>query len=425
MIIRPIKTVKGELVAPPDKSISHRAAILSAIANGRTEISNFLFSDDTFSTITALKKLGVNIDIDQKSSSLFVEGRGLNGLRATDKIDCGNSGTTMRLLAGLLSGQRFFSYLYGDESLNKRPMARIQIPLNMMGAKIKLSEGHAPIIIEPSKLIPIKYSMNIASAQVKSAILLASLYTSGTTEIEELYPTRNHTEIMLKHFNCDIDSRDNVVRIHNPNTLLANDVYIPGDISSAAYFIALALITENSNLIIRSVGINNSRIHIIRLWQKMGGNIRIFNERIVNGEDIADIEVKSSELTGIVINKEDVSLCIDEIPILAVTAAFANGETIITGAEELKVKESDRLFYIYWNLKNMKADVKLDNNTIYINGNNNLIGCKIDTANDHRIAMAFTVAGLRAFGQTNILNHKCVEVSYPRFYEDLNKILEY
>jgi len=423
MIIKPIKTIRGEIIAPPDKSISHRAAILSAVATGKTLISNFLFSDDTLRTISALRNLGISIEIDEKSSNLLIEGRGLDGLTATDKINCGNSGTTMRLLTGLLCGQRFSSYLYGDESLNKRPMERIQKPLSNMGAKIKLEEGHAPIIIEPSKLNPIKYSMNIASAQVKSAILIASLYTSGVTEIEELYPTRNHTEVMLKHFNCDIEFKDNYVRIFNPNKLLAKDIYIPGDISSVAYFIALALITDNSNLVIRDVGVNESRIHILRLWQKMGGNITVFNNRIINGECIADIEVKSSDLTGIVIDRKDVSQCIDEIPILAVTAACAKGKTVISGAEELKVKESNRLYYTYTNLKNMKADVKLDNDTLYINGQSSLVGSDIDTANDHRIAMAFTVAGLKASGETNIRNHECVKISYPEFYKDLYKII--
>lgn len=425
VIVRPIKTIRGEIIAPPDKSISHRAVILSAIASGKTIISNFLFSDDTFRTLSAIRKLGVSIDIDENSSGLLVEGKGLDGLTATDEINCGNSGTTMRLLTGLLCGQKFNSYLYGDESLNKRPMKRIQEPLSYMGAKIKLEKGHAPIIIEPSKLNSIKYTMNIASAQVKSSILLASLYTSGVTEIEELFPTRNHTEVMLKHFNCNIEYEDNFVRIINPNKLLAKDIFVPGDISSATYFIALALITENSNLIIRNVGVNKSRTHILRLWQKMGGDIRIFNERILNGEDIADIEVKSSDLTGIVIDKKDVSQCIDEIPILAVTAAYAKGETFISGAEELKVKESDRLHYIYMNLKNMKADVKLGDNSIYINGKENLVGSHIDTANDHRIAMAFTVAGLKASGETNISNHECVRISYPDFYKDLYKIIKH
>jgi len=425
MIINPINRVNGELRTPPDKSISHRAIILSSISNGNNKISNFLFSKDTYMTLNAMRKLGINIETNSAAKEVYVQGKGLYDLRPANRIYCGNSATTMRLLAGLLSGQKFSSYLFGDDSLNRRPMERIKKPLTLMGANINLTDGHAPIFIRPSNLEAINYHMQIPSAQVKSSILLASLYTKGITKIQEPILTRNHTEIMLEYLNCNISSKENEIQITNPNTLISKDIFVPGDISSAAYFIALALITDESSLIIRDVGVNKTRTHILELWKKMGGKIEIINKRNFNGEDVSDIVVKSSKLKGIVLSEEDVSLCIDEIPILAVTAAFAQGETKIYGAKELRVKESDRLYLTYTNLKNMKAHVEIDENNLSIVGGNEIFGSDIETQKDHRIAMAFTIASLRAVGSSVIKDYSSVQISYPNFYEDLNKIIEY
>ncbi len=424
-----ITGLKGTVSVPGDKSISHRCIMFGSIAEGTTEIHNFLPGADCLATIRCFRALG--IDIRQEGSTVTVHGKGLHGLSAPSHIlDVGNSGTTTRLLSGILAGQPFESRLSGDESLNSRPMKRIIDPLTQMGADITsiLGNGCAPLCITPSRLHGIHYNSPVSSAQVKSCILLAGLYADGETSVTEPGLSRNHTELMLKEFGADIRSIHNLdcsrttAVIRPCGELHGQKITVPGDISSAAYFIAAGLIVPDSEIRITNVGINPTRAGMLKVCEDMGAQIELSNERTEGGEKIADITVKTSRLHGTVIEGDIIPALIDEIPIIAVMAAVAEGTTIIRDAAELKVKETDRIETVTDNLKAMGCDITPAPDGMIINGGR-LKGASIHTLLDHRIAMAFSIAALAAEGRTHILDSKCVDVSYPTFYDTFEELL--
>lgn len=424
-----ITGLKGTVSVPGDKSISHRCIMFGSIAEGTTEIHNFLPGADCLATIRCFRALG--IDIRQEGSTVTVHGKGLHGLSAPSHIlDVGNSGTTTRLLSGILAGQPFESRLSGDESLNSRPMKRIIDPLTQMGADITsiLGNGCAPLCITPSRLHGIHYDSPVSSAQVKSCILLAGLYADGETSVTEPGLSRNHTELMLKEFGADIRSVHNLdcsrttAVIRPCEELHGQKITVPGDISSAAYFIAAGLIVPDSEIRITNVGINPTRAGMLKVCEDMGAQIELSNERTEGGEKIADITVKTSRLHGTVIEGDIIPALIDEIPIIAVMAAVAEGTTIIRDAAELKVKETDRIETVTDNLKAMGCDITPAPDGMIINGGR-LKGASIHTLLDHRIAMAFSIAALAAEGRTHILDSKCVDVSYPTFYDTFEELL--
>ena len=424
-----ITGLKGRVTVPGDKSISHRCIMFGSIADGVTEVRNFLEGADCLATIRCFRSMG--IEIEEKNTTVIVHGKGLHGLSAPDSIlDVGNSGTTTRLLSGILAGQPFESKLSGDESLNSRPMKRIMDPLTQMGAHITsiLRNGCAPLYIAPSALHGIHYDSPVASAQVKSCILLAGLYAEGETSVTEPSLSRNHTELMLREFGADIrtthalNSTEATASIRPCGRLFGQKITVPGDISSAAYFIAAGLIVPDSEILIENVGINPTRAGILKVCEDMGGNITLLNERTEGGEKIADILVKTSSLHGITIEGDIIPTLIDEIPVIAVMAAAAEGTTIIKNAEELKVKETDRIETVTDNLKAMGCNVTPTADGMIITGGK-LKGASIHTLLDHRIAMAFSIAALVAEGNTKILDSKCVDVSYPTFYDTFEQLL--
>ncbi len=425
MKINPKKSLKGEITPPSDKSISHRGVMLGAVSEGRTVIKNILLSDDVRSTISCFKQMGVDILIDEEKSMVTVYGAGLYGLKAPkDPLYAGNSGTTTRLLSGILTGQSFPSEIFGDSSLNTRPMKRIIDPLTMMGADIvsKNNNGTCPLVISPSSLHGIDFLSPLASAQVKSCILLSGLYADSPTSVTEPSISRDHTERMLPAFGADIKINGNKVTVFPQRSLHGIEMTVPSDISSAAYFIAAALITKDSEILIRNVGINPTRAGIIDVARRMGGNITLLNEREISGEPIADILAKSSELNGTLVGGDEIPTLIDEIPVIAILAAHADGQTVIKNASDLKAKETDRIFTVSENLKKMGALVTPTDDGMIIDGTKSLSGAVIDSYNDHRIAMAFSIAALNAKGTTEILRSSCASVSYPGFYEDLESL---
>ena len=424
-----ITGLKGRVSVPGDKSISHRCIMFGSIADGVTEVRNFLEGADCLATIRCFRSMG--IEIEEKNTTVIVHGKGLHGLSAPGSIlDVGNSGTTTRLLSGILAGQPFESKLSGDESLNSRPMKRIMDPLTQMGAHISsiLRNGCAPLYIAPSALHGIHYDSPVASAQVKSCILLAGLYAEGETSVTEPSLSRNHTELMLREFGADIrtthalNSTEATASIRPCGRLFGQKITVPGDISSAAYFIAAGLIVPDSEILIENVGINPTRAGILKVCEDMGGNITLLNERTEGGEKIADILVKTSSLHGITIEGDIIPTLIDEIPVIAVMAAAAEGTTIIKDADELKVKETDRIETVTDNLKAMGCNVTPTADGMIITGGK-LKGASIHTLLDHRIAMAFSIAALVAEGNTKILDSKCVDVSYPTFYDTFEQLL--
>lgn len=417
---------KGEIRVPGDKSISHRSIMISSIAEGKSDIYGILKSEDVKRTIEAFKSMGVSIL--EYGDRILIEGVGLKGLkRAAGPIYCGNSGTTIRLLAGILVGQDFSSTLTGDESLSNRPMDRIIKPLRKMDGKIAGKEDkYPPLEIRPSQgqLKGIEYELPVASAQVKSAILLATLYSKGATRIIEGKITRDHTERMLKHFGCELVSEKGQIYMESNQSLTGQEITIPGDISSAAYFIVAASLINDSNIIIRGVGLNPTRTGILKVLDKMGAHIKILNRRMVNNEPVGDIQLIASKLKGISIDGKIMGTLIDEIPIIAVAAAFAEGKTLIKGAEELKYKESNRLAAISEELKKMGARVDLLADGLIIEGGNELEAASLNSYKDHRIAMALSIAALLANGESKIVDHECVNISYPNFYDTLFKLLD-
>ncbi len=431
MIITDKYSFHGEISVPGDKSISHRSIMFGAISDGITTVSNFLQGADCLSTISCFQKMG--ICIENSAGQVRIQGKGLHGLRAPSGIlDVGNSGTTTRLISGILAGQPFESFLDGDDSIRKRPMKRIFTPLSQMGAEfssfrpdvfpdklLPADSGCAPFSVRGGRLNGIHYQSPVASAQVKSAVLLAGLYAEGETSVTEPVLSRNHTELMLSGFGADVTSNGRTATIRPQPKLEGQDIHVPGDISSAAYFIALGLLTPNSEILIKNVGVNPTRDGIIKAALSMGGKLSLLDERTVSGEPVADILVQSSSLHGIQIGGEIIPTLIDEIPILAVMAAFASGVTTIRDAQELKVKESDRIAVITENLRAMGGSVTPADDGMSIEGGKPLHGAQIRTHLDHRAAMAFTVAGLNAPGETTLDDRKCASISYPSFYDDI------
>lgn len=420
-----IKSLKGELTIPGDKSISHRAIMFGSISDGITEITNFLQGADCLSTISCFQKLG--IQIENTAEKILIQGKGLHGLSAPkDILDAGNSGTTIRLISGILAAQKFDVTLTGDSSIQKRPMKRIIDPLSLMGAKIESlkNNGCAPLRITGSRLHGIHYQSNIASAQVKSAILLAGLYANAPTSVTEPYISRNHSEIMLNYFGADITAINTTVTIKPMPKLSGQKVIVPGDISSAAYFIAAGLITPNSEILLKNVGINPTRNGILEVAVKMGGDITYLNVSGEDGEPTADILIRSSNLHGITIEGSAIPTLIDEIPVIAIMAAFANGTTVIKDAAELKVKESNRIDVMVDNLSAMGAKILGTDDGMIIEGGIPLTGAVIDSKLDHRIAMSFAIAAINSAGVTQILGEECVHISYPAFFKDLQSLCQ-
>lgn len=423
MIFKKSTPLRGELAVPGDKSISHRAVMLGALAKGTTSVTNFLKGADCLSTISCFEKMG--IEIEQLPSEILIHGKGLHGLNAPETIlDAGNSGTTTRLLSGILAGQAFCTTLTGDASIQKRPMTRIITPLSQMGGKIEsLSDnGCAPLKITGHPLKPIHYLSPVSSAQVKSCVLLAGMYADGITKVTEPYLSRNHSELMLRSFGADVISEGTTAAITGNPVLEGQNVIVPGDISSAAYFIAAGLLIPGSEILIKDVGINPTRDGILKVCADMGADIQLLNKREYGKEPVADILVKHSELKATVIEGALIPTLIDELPMLAVMAAFAQGTTVIRDAQELKVKESNRLDIIVQHLSAMGADIIPTEDGMEIHGGKPLKGAVLDSYMDHRIAMSFAVAGMAADGETEILNASCVDISYPEFYRDMTAI---
>ncbi|MEG0590227.1 MAG: 3-phosphoshikimate 1-carboxyvinyltransferase [Lachnospiraceae bacterium] len=423
MIIKKTTQLRGNITIPGDKSISHRSVMLGAIAKGTTKISGFLQGADCLATIHCFQKLGISIE--SQEDALLVHGKGLHGLSApTGALDVKNSGTTARLLSGILVGQPFESTLSGDVSLNQRPMKRILTPLSQMGGKIESIQKNdcAPLHILQSSLHGIHYHSPIASAQVKSAILLAGLYAEGETFVSEPVLSRNHTELLLQSFGGNITTSDTTTRLQPCSQLYAQEIQIPGDISSAAYFIAAGLLVPDSELLLQNVGINPTRNGILNVCRDMGADITCLHVAVHHGEPTADLLIRTSTLHGTLIDGSIIPTLIDEIPIIAVLAACAKGETIIRNASELKAKETNRIETITENLTAMGALVTPLEDGMIIKGSSSLQGATIHSHGDHRIAMAFSIAGLVAQGETNILDSPCVEISYPTFYQTLQQL---
>ena len=428
--IAPTRGLKGEVTIPGDKSISHRSIMLGSIALGTTEITHFLEGADCLSTIDCFRKMGV--EIERKPSSILVHGKGLRGLTApASTLNVGNSGTTTRLISGILSGQNFATTLSGDDSLNSRPMKRIMTPLNTMGAHIRSlnDNGCAPLHIRPGALHGIHYQSPVASAQVKSAVLLAGLYADSPTSVTEPALSRNHTELMLQGFGAYVATdlhTDGTATAHvEPcKELYGQQICVPGDISSAAYFIAAALLVPGSELLVKNVGTNFTRAGFLKVCKAMGADIETVSQTIEGGESRADLLVRYSHLKGTVIEGSIIPTLIDEIPMIAIMAAFADGQTVIRDAAELKVKETNRIDTVTAGLKAMGADITPTDDGMIIEGTGHLNGASIQSYLDHRIAMAFSVAGLASDGETQIVDSQCVDVSYPEFYADLGKLMK-
>lgn len=415
-------TLKGEVTVPGDKSISHRAVMFGSLADGVTEVTNFLQGADCLTTIDAFRKMG--IPIENTPEKILIHGKGLHGLKAPSSVlDMGNSGTTTRLISGILAGQSFACTLTGDASIKRRPMGRIIEPLSMMGANIVSVNGNgcAPLRITGSPLHGIHYYSKVASAQVKSAVLLAGLYAEGETSVTEPALSRNHTEIMLRCFGAELSTEEKTARVSPKPHLTGQKIRVPGDISSAAYFIAAGLLVPDAEVLIKNVGINPTRDGILAVAKEMGGNITLLNENY-DGEPTADLLVKHSALHGVAIEGDLIPTLIDELPVICIMAACATGTTVIRDAAELKVKESNRIDVMVESLRAMGCDITGTDDGMIINGGRPLHGAMIDSHMDHRIAMSFAVASLIAEGETEIKGSDVVSISYPDFYKDLARL---
>ena len=424
MKFKRVQALKGTVRVPGDKSISHRSIMFGALAEGTTQVTNFLKGADCLSTIACFQKMGIEIVHD--GEEIQIHGRGLHGLyEPVETLDVGNSGTTMRLLSGILAGQRFASRLDGDASIQSRPMKRIIKPLRQMEAKIKSirENGCAPLQIESSMLHGIHYDSPVASAQVKSCILLAGLYADSPTSVKEPYLSRNHTEVMLQKFGAYVTSEGTTITVMPEPKLYAQKIEVPGDISSAAYFIAAALIVPGSEVLIEHVGMNPTRDGLLRVCKAMGADITILNKNH-SGEPTADLLVRHSGLKGTTVGGALIPTLIDELPVVAALACFAEGTTVIKDAQELKVKESNRIDAMVKSLSLMGAKVTETEDGIIIEGGHPLHGAVIDSRLDHRIAMTFAVTALAADGETEIRDADCVKISYPDFYRDLYSLIE-
>lgn len=419
MLIKKISKASGTIRVPGDKSISHRAVMLGALADGRTEITGFLRGADCLSTIDCFRNMGIEINIDGENVTVF--GKGLHGLKAPEKmLYTGNSGTTTRLLCGILAGQPFNSSITGDASIQKRPMKRVTEPLRLMGADIE--NEFCPLYIKGSSLHGIDYKMPVASAQVKTAVILASLYADGETVIHETEKSRDHTELMLGAMGAGIKVRGLDISIEKTDSLLPVCAEIPGDISSAAFFMVLGLILPNSEITITNVGVNPTRTGIIDVLQDMGADITLENIRSSAGESTADITVRSSSLKGTEIGGEIIPRLIDELPIIAVASVFADGKTVIKDAQELKVKETNRIRAVADEFKKCGIDITETDDGMIINGGKSIHGADFKTYGDHRMAMSLTVLAQLADGGSTIDDSECACVSYPSFFDDFYKL---
>ena len=410
--------VRGEIRVPGDKSISHRSIMFGSIASGVTRVTGFLRGEDALATLEAFRAMGVEVEDD--GETLTIHGKGLRGLsEPTDLLDCGNSGTSMRLLTGLLAGQNFFSVLSGDKYLRARPMKRVVTPLALMGARILGRAGgeKAPLAIQGCQLKGIEYDSPISSAQVKSAILLAGLYAEGDTVVREPHLSRDHSERMLRHFGARVESFPGGVRLSGGAQLSGRDIAVPGDISSAAFFMVAALIVPGSELIIRGVGVNPTRTGVIDILKGMGGDLELLNPREESGEPVADLRVRSSKLKAMRICGELVPRAIDEFPAICVAAALAEGVTVIGDASELRVKETDRIAAMAANLRLAGVEVAETPDGMEITGQGSLKAAAFDSFGDHRIAMSMTVAALTAPGQSSVSDVDCIATSFPGFRE--------
>ena len=423
MDITKSRSLSGEIQIPGDKSISHRGIMLGALARGTTKITNFLQGADCLSTIRCFRQMG--IEVENSCKEVLVHGKGLHGLSAPQQIlDAGNSGTTVRLLSGILAAQNFPSTITGDASIQKRPMKRVMDPLTQMGACIESQNqnGCAPLDIRGTRLKGIHYQSPVSSAQVKSCVLLAGLYADQKTSVTEPTVSRDHSERMLSYLGAEVTVQGTTVAIEPEPELNARDIQVPGDISSAAYFIAAGLLVPGSQILIKNVGINPTRSGILNVCRAMGADIQYLNEKSGCWEPSADLLVTYSPLKGTVIEGDIIPTLIDELPIIAVMAAFAQGETIIRNAEELRVKESDRIQTVTDNLSAMGADITAAPDGMSIRGGQPLTGASIRTCKDHRIAMSFAVAGMAAKGVTSLDDAQCVAISYPQFFDDLQRL---
>jgi 3-phosphoshikimate 1-carboxyvinyltransferase len=426
-LARPGAALSGSVRVPGDKSISHRSIMLGAIAEGTTHVTGFLEGADAISTMNVFRAMGVQIE-GPHEGRVTVHGVGLHGLKApTVPLDCGNAGTSMRLLSGLLAGQGFEATLVGDESLSTRPMRRVIDPLSQMGARIDSRDGRPPLHIHPvPSLEGIAYNMPMASAQVKSSLMLAGLYAKGETRVTEPAPTRDHTERMLTAFGVKVDVNGSTVSVRGGQTLKATDIDVPSDISSAAFFLVAGAIARQSDVIVRHVGVNPTRTGIIDILRLMGANLTLENPRTVGGEPVADLRVRTSELQGIHVPPELVPLAIDEFPILFIAAACARGRTVVTGAEELRVKESDRIAVMAEGLKRLGIDCTPTEDGMIIEGRGEqaqvFSGGQVDSHGDHRPAMSFAVASLRASAPISIQHTLNVGTSFPNFLELANSV---
>lgn len=433
--IRKSGALHGEIEVPGDKSISHRSVMLGAIAEGETRAEHFLMSADCLSTISCLRQLGIQVDVDRQGDAVTIHGKGLHGLKPSgETLYTGNSGTTTRILSGILAGQDFTSTVNGDESIQTRPMGRIMAPLTQMGACVVSLRGNdcTPLTITGGNLHGIDYLSPVASAQVKSCVLLAGLYADHPTSVTEPSLSRNHTELMLNGFGAKVSSSRHEgawkASVEPEPVLHGRHIVVPGDISSAAYFIAAALIIPGSEVLVKNVGINQTRAGLLKVVKDMGGDVTIVSEYDRGGEKAADLLVRSSVLHGTKIGGEIIPALIDEIPVIAVLAAYAEGTTVITDAKELKVKESDRIATVTENLTAMGADVTPQDDGMIIRGGHPLHAADVDSHKDHRIAMSLAVAALAAEKSpagtecTRIKDADCVLISYPGFYEDLRSL---
>lgn len=419
MVIQKIKKAVGQIKVPGDKSISHRAVMLGSLASGVTEISGFLKGADCLSTIDCFRKMGIDIDIN--GENVTVHGNGLRGLKKPDEmLYTGNSGTTTRLLCGILAGQNFDTSITGDVSIQKRPMGRVVKPLSMMGAKIE--NEYCPLYITGTKLHGIDYKMPVASAQVKTAIILAGLYADGETVIHEIEKSRDHTELMLSAMGADLTVDNLDITVKPTNDLTAVNVDVPGDISSAAFFLVLGAIMPNSQITVTNVGINPTRTGIIDVLKDMGADITLENVHTSAGETVADITVRSSSLKGTTVGGDIIPRLIDELPIIAVAAVFADGQTVIKDAQELKVKETNRIRAVVDEFNKCGIDITETDDGMIINGGKSIHGADFKTYGDHRMAMSLTVLAQLADGESTLDDSDCACVSYPTFFDDFYKL---
>jgi 3-phosphoshikimate 1-carboxyvinyltransferase len=423
-IVAPSSPLRGEITVPGDKSISHRSIMLGSLALGKTVVRGFLHGEDNHSTLRAFRAMGIDIQ-EEENGLLVIAGKGLNGLQEpADVLDCGNSGTTIRLMSGLLAGQKFFSVVTGDRYLRKRPMKRVVTPLTLMGARIWGRGGGdlAPLAFQGGELLPIDYTSPIASAQVKSAVLLAGLSCDGVTTVREPHLSRDHSERMLAYFGADIRPFAGGVSLVGRPQLEGREVVVPGDISSAAFFIVAALIVPGSELLIRNVGVNPTRSGVIDILRAMGGDIVLLDERIVSGEPVADLLVRASVLHGIEIGGAVVPRAIDEFPVISVAAACATGTTIIRDAQELRVKETDRIAAMVAELSKLGATLEATTDGMIIEGGASLQGATVDSSGDHRIAMSCAIAALQSGNAVTIHDTGCTATSFPNFWELLELV---